>query len=444
MKSLARPPKNDHVPSLPEQVGMILIGVFAGGLAVVFHGVINLAEKTREDLAVLADSHSLFAEIGIMAACGLLAATAVGMVRLIAPEAEGSGIAAVQVAHRGISPRRAMRILWVKFAAGFCGLACGMPLGREGPSVQIGAMGSVILRRYGPRLIYYKSRAVHLGAAAGLAAAFNAPLSGAVFSFEMLRQPFTTRNGFETVLVCAVADWICRLAHGPLLQLPIDLGGFREIQELPTFLLVGLWAGLVAVVFQWMVVVSSRWFHARARSHTTAIAVAAAWGALLGFVLLEWPQLLGIGEELFHDSINRSLPIGIAALALLARLPLTSISYASGAPGGLIVPALLFGVLSGRIFSAGFEMLVGPQEPDFHAVCLVAGMSASIGALFRTPLTATIMAVEITGSYACLLEISIAYVAAHSMLGLAGMPDLYTALGRVHSASNSHHQPHRT
>jgi CIC family chloride channel protein len=444
MKSLARPPKDDHVPSLPEQAGMILIGVFAGGLAVAFHGVINLAETTREDLAVLADSHSLVAEIGIMAVCGLLAATAVAMVRLIAPEAEGSGIAAVLVAHRGIRPRRAMRILWVKFAAGFCGLACGMPLGREGPSVQIGAMGSVILRRYGPRLIYYKKRAVHLGAAAGLAAAFNAPLSGAVFSFEMLRQPFTTRNGFETILVCAVADWICRLAHGPLLQLPIDLGGFREIQELPTFLLVGLWAGLVAVIFQWMVVVSARWFHARARSHTTAIAVAAAWGALLGFVLLEWPQLLGIGEELFHDSINRSLPIGIAALALAARLPLTSISYASGAPGGLIVPALLFGVLSGHIFSAGFETLVGPQEPDFHAVCLVAGMSASIGALFRTPLTATIMAVEITGSYACLLEISIAYVAAHSMLGLAGMPDLYTALGRVHSASLSHHQPHQT
>jgi chloride channel protein, CIC family len=441
MKSFARSPKNDHVPSLPEQVGMILIGVFAGGLAVAFHAVINLAEKTREQLAVLADSHSLAAEIGIMLACGLLAATAVGMVRLIAPEAEGSGIAAVLVAHRTVSPRRAMRILWVKFAAGFCGLASGMPLGREGPSVQIGAMASVILRRYGPRLIYSKTRAVHLGAAAGLAAAFNAPLSGAVFSFEMLRQPFNTRNGFETIMVCAVADWICRLAHGPILQLPIELNGFREVQELPMFLLVGLWAGLVAIIFQLMVVGAARWFHARARTHAAAILVAAAWGALLGFVLLEWPQLLGIGEDLFHRSIDRTLPIGIAFLALAARLPLTSISYASGAPGGLIVPALLFGVLSGRIFAGGYEALVGPQEVDFHAVCLVAGMAASIGALFRTPLTATIMAVEITGSYACLLEISIAYVAAHSMLGLAGLPDLYTALGRVHAATESTARP---
>ena len=105
------------------------------------------------------------------------------------------------------------------------------------------------------------------------------------------------------------------------------------------------------------------------------------------------------------------------------------------------MPALLFGVLSGRIFAGGYEALVGQQEADFHAVCLVAGMAASIGALFRTPLTATIMAVEITGSYACLLEISIAYVAAHSMLSLAGLPDLYTALGRVHAATESTARP---
>jgi H+/Cl- antiporter ClcA len=76
--------------------------------------------------------------------------------------------------------------------------------------------------------------------------------------------------------------------------------------------------------------------------------------------------------------------------------------------------------------------MVGGVDADFHSVCLVAGMAASIGALFRTPLTETIMAVEITGAYDCVLEISIAYLAAHSLLGLARQPDLYTALGRIH------------
>jgi CIC family chloride channel protein len=110
------------------------------------------------------------------------------------------------------------------------------------------------------------------------------------------------------------------------------------------------------------------------------------------------------------------------------------VSYATGAPGGLIVPALLFGVLSGHVFADGFATAVGTVEPDFHAVCLVAGMAASIGALFRTPLTAMIMAVEITGAYSCLLEISIAYLASHALLGLAREPDLYSALKRIHAS----------
>lgn len=187
-----RPESTDELPSLREQLGAILIGVFAGGIAVAFHAVMNLAEETRAELAVLADSHSLLAEAGVVVACGLLAA------------------------------------------------------------------------------------------------AFNAPLSGVVFAFELLGQPFTTRNAFDTILACGIADWVCRMFHGPVLELPIVIDGFREWTELPAFALVGLWAGLVALVFQKL--------------------------------------LLGIGHELFETSI--------------------------------------------------------------------AGMAASIGALFRTPLTAMIMAVE--------------------------------------------------
>jgi CIC family chloride channel protein len=423
----------DELPSLREQLGTILVGVFAGGIAVAFHAVMNLAEETRAELAVLADSHSLLAEAGIVVACGLLAAAAVALVRFVAPEAEGSGIAAVLEVQRSPGPIRAVRIMWVKFVAGFCGLASGMPLGREGPSVQIGAMSAVLLRRYGPRL-FYRQRSLYQGAAAGIAAAFNAPLSGVVFSFELLGQPFTTRNAFETILVCGIADWVCRMFHGPVLELPIVIDGFREWTELPTFALVGLWAGLVAILFQKLLLVCAKWFHGRARSDAAAIAATGAWGGLLGVVLLEWPQLLGIGHELFATSIAGTLPLAVAAAALAARIPLTAVSYATGAPGGLIVPALLFGVLSGHVFADGFAAAVGTVEPDFHAVCLVAGMAASIGALFRTPLTAMIMAVEITGAYSCLLEISIAYLASHALLGLAREPDLYSALKRIHAS----------
>jgi len=154
---------------------------------------------------------------------------------------------------------------------------------------------------------------------------------------------------------------------------------------------------------------------------------------VLGGVLFLWPQLLGIGHGLFHAAIADEMPLVVALAALAARILLTAVSYATGAPGGLIVPALLFGVLAGQCFAMVFERAVAPIEPDFHAVCLVAGMAAAIGALFRTPLTATIMAVEITGTYACLLEITIAYLAAHWLLDACKQPDLYAALRRIHA-----------
>ncbi|MCK4685154.1 MAG: chloride channel protein, partial [Pirellulales bacterium] len=144
------------------------------------------------------------------------------------------------------------------------------------------------------------------------------------------------------------------------------------------------------------------------------ILVTGAWGCLLGVILLVKPEVLGIGHTIFEDAIQNSLPLIPTLLLLATRIPLSAISYATGAPGGLIVPALLFGVLSGQAFSTSYAFMVGGVDADFHSVCLVAGMAASIGALFRTPLTATIMAVEITGAYDCLLEISIAYLAAHS------------------------------
>ncbi len=423
---------SSSLASLRHQAGTILIGVLAGGIAVAFHQAMNLAEETRADLALLARGHGVLATIAVMAACGLLAGLSVALVRYVAPQAEGSGIAAVLEAPRKAGRIPALRVLWVKFVAGFCGLASGMPLGREGPSVQIGAMTAVLLRRHGPRLVLFQRRAVSLGAAAGLAAAFNAPLSGVVFSFELLRQPFTVRNCFETILVCAVADWTCRVFHGPVLELPVPLSGFRDWHELPTFILVGLWTGLVVMVFQSLLLALARAFHRLGHHNATAIGITAAWGCLLGGMLFVWPEVLGIGHELFHAAIADEMGLRLAAVALAVRILLTAGSYATGAPGGLIVPALLFGVLAGQCFAAAFARWVTPIEPDFHAVCLVAGMAASIGALFRTPLTATIMAVEITGTFDCLLEISIAYLAAHWLLDTCRQPDLYAALGRIH------------
>ena len=297
-------PADNDVPPLREQVGTVVIGAVAGLAAVAFHAVMNLAESVRTELAVFATAHGMAAQFGVILTCGVLAATAVFLVHRFAIEAEGSGIAAVLHAHRTVGGRRALRILWVKFLAGFCALSSGMPLGREGPSVQIGAMSAIVLRQFGIGLVYFRRRTVELGAAAGLAAAFNAPLSGVVFSFELLKQPFNAHNCFETILACAIADWVCRLFHGTVLELPISLEGFRDWQELPTFALVGLCTGIVCLLFQTFLLFIAKRFQKFHHHPNKLIFITGLWGCLLGVILLVKPEVLGIGHTIFEDAIQ--------------------------------------------------------------------------------------------------------------------------------------------
>jgi chloride channel protein, CIC family len=421
-----------RVPNFREELGAIGIGLCAGLAAVAFHWLLEVVDTGRMQLALAVPKQSFFVNLVVVIGCGLCAAISVALVRYFAPEAEGSGIAAVIKAHKSVAPVRAIRIIWVKFMGGVFAMAAGMPLGREGPSVQIGAMTGVCLKRLFPAE-YYRTRAIHLGAAAGLSAAFNAPLTGLLFSFELLHQPFTRRNCYETLMVCAVADWVCRALNGPSLEMPIQTYSSSNLSELPVFILMGFWAGLVALLFQMLLLKSYKWFHHTATKPVIAVLMTFAWGCILGGVLMLAPELLGVGQPLFREAIANRMTLVAAITALVIRIPLTAMSYSTGAPGGLIVPALLFGTLSGQIFSSATLGIFGPLEPDFHNLCIVAGMAASLGALFRTPLTATIMAVEITGTFTCILQISFAYVAAHTLLTAFKQPDIYEAIATLHN-----------
>lgn len=423
---------SSRVPKLREEFGAVLIGLAAGLVSVALHHTIELAEKFRETLAEHAPESSLASQFGVVTACGFLAAAAVALVARFAPEAEGSGIAAVISAHEKAGPIRALRIIGFKFLGGFLSLAAGMPLGREGPSVQIGAMTGVLVKNRLPTWLY-KTRAIRLGAVGGLAAAFNAPMTAVMFSFEMLHQPFTRRNCFEAILTAAAADWLARMLEGPRLQLPVTHSGLPGLPMLVPVVGVGIFTAFVALAFQKSLLAIQSVFDRMTRDRTSVVAITFALGCLLGLFLITRPEVLGVGHRLFDSALTDQMPLALALTALAVRIPLTAASYATGAPGGLIVPAILFGVLSGQAFSAATLTLFGATGPDYHAVCIVAGMAASLGALFRIPLTAVLLTVEITGTFDLILETAAASVIAQTLLARAGQPDLYAALAKVHA-----------
>lgn len=419
----------ERIPKLRHELGAILVGLCSGFSAIAFHHLIAYADTARHSLSDRYSGTGGFVGLGIILAFGLLSAVSIALVRKVAPEAEGSGIAAVIAAYDDIRPVRAWRIIFVKFLGGFLAMAGGMPLGREGPSVQIGAMSGVLAKNRFPMLLY-RSRAIRLGAAGGLAAAFDAPLTAVVFTFEMLRQPFDKRNCVDTFLVCAVADWLARVTEGTRLELPLKLTGTPALPLLIPVISVALLTGFVAIVFQKAVLVFHETFERRFRSDRNAIAATFCVGCTLGVLFLTRPEMLGVGRRLFAMVLEDRMSLSLALMALAIRIPMTALCYATGAPGGLIVPTILFGTLTGEAFACAVTLVWGKISGDFHTVCLVAGMAASLGAIFRVPLTSIVLTAEITGTFDRLLEISVAYVIAHTLLKRLHQPDLYAALAR--------------
>jgi CIC family chloride channel protein len=417
----------ERTPKWRHEFGAVLVGLFTGLAAIGFHHLIAVADSARLRLSEQVSGSDSWAALGVILVCGTLSAASVALVRKVATEAEGSGIAAVLAAHDHVGPVRAWRIVLVKFLGGFLGMSAGMPLGREGPSVQIGAMTGVILKNRFP-LLLYRSRAIRLGAAGGLAAAFNAPLTAVVFTFEMLRQPFNRRNCVDTILVCAVADWVSRTTEGPRLELPLDLTGIPSLPLLFPVIMVGILTGIVAILFQKAVLFCHDRFEHHFDTDSKAIAATFVFGCVLGILFLTRPEMLGVGRRLFASALENRMTLGLALTALAIRVPLTAMCYATGAPGGLIVPAILFGTLTGQAFSCATTYFWHDVSVDYHTVCLTAGMAAGLGAIFRIPLTAIVLTAEVTGTFDRLLEICIAYVVAHMLLTRLRQPDLYAAL----------------
>lgn len=419
----------ERIPKVRHEFGAMLVGLCSGLSAILFHHMIAFADSTRFALSDRFADCGIAVGLAIIACCGSLSAASIAMVRKLAPEAEGSGIAAVIAAYDQIGPVRAWRIVFVKFIGGFLAMAAGMPLGREGPSVQIGAMSGVLAKNRFP-LLLYRSRAIRLGAAGGLAAAFDAPLTAVVFTFEMLRQPFDKRNCVDTILVCAVADWVSRITEGPRLELPLTVIGYPAFPMIIPVVAVALLTGGVSIVFQKAVLIFHKAFERQFRSDRQAIIATFFVGCLLGILFLIRPDMLGVGRRLFNSALTDRMTLTLAIAALAIRVPLTALCYATGAPGGLIVPTILFGTLTGEAFCCATTLVWGKISGDFHTVCLIAGMSAGLGAIFRIPLTSIVLTAEITGTFDRLLEISIAYVIAHSLLRRLRQPDLYAALAQ--------------
>ena len=410
---------------------LLLWALAVGGLAGLVGGAFHATLEALGDLRTRFDAGAFGgAEPSVWLAAAVsaaLAASAVWLVRRFAPEAGGSGIQEVEGALDGLRPVRWRRLLPVKFVAGALAIGSGLALGREGPTVQMGAaLGRMLSDRFG----LGEERAHVLlaaGAGAGLTAAFNAPLAGMLFVIEEMR-PHFHYNAISVqaiLLACAASDIVVRLLMGGSAVLPMAPIPAPPLAMLWIFPLLGVLLGSVGFAFNQALVAmvdrSATW------NETRRLLFAASIGAAVGVLGLEFGEFIGGGERLIEHALAGGLTTISLLLLFLGRFGLTILSYGTGAPGGIFAPMLALGTLFGLWFGQTAHGLF----PDLSVpgqVFTVAAMGALFSATVRAPITGIVLAMELTGSYAQLLPIVLTCVPATLVAhGLGGMP-IYTVL----------------
>jgi CIC family chloride channel protein len=404
----------------------VLTGVLAGGAAAGFHWTVERAGALQGLLRSAGTGHPIAIGAVSMAVSASLVALAAWLVHRFEPDAVGSGIPVVKELLAEHRPVAWFRIFWVKFISGALAIAGGLALGREGPTVQMGgALGQGFARLRGGGHARERTLLV-MGSAAGLAAAFNAPLAGVFFAVEELRVTLRPRQAIAMLVATGSAVWLGRGIFGQAPEFATPAFSSPASASYPLFLLLGAVAGAVGVLFNRSLLETLKRLDA-VRARWGAPAVAAAVGALVGVVGAFSPALLGPGEHLINRAIDLGLPWRLALGVLLLRFALTLASYGSATAGGLFAPLLVIGahlgLLAGRLAAALLPAWVGP--PGAYAV---AGMCSLLAASVRSPVTAIVLMIEMTESYVLVMPLLLASLAAYVVADLLGDEPIYDAL----------------
>ena len=402
-------------------VACVLCGLFCGLMAVVFHLAIH---NTFHHLWAFATSQpETWKLVAIMLAAPSLAGLICGLaIRFIDPDTVGSGIPQTKDAyynHGGI----------IKLSTGFWRVILGTvyvglgnALGREGPIVHASSAIASKLGRFFFKDPERVRAMIPVGMAAGIGAAFNAPLSAITFVFEELLDNFSTKaiGGMVVAVVIAAAVSRTLLGEDPVLATHLSLH-YQTAGWMLVAIPLGIVAGFLGHFFVGSVLVLRRWI--RDRSWLRSWYAPAIGGFLCGaFGLLAWwltglqgnaqRGVFSIGYESLEAAFNNQLVLGVLVCLLGFKFLAVVVNYASGGSGGLFSPTLFIGGMLGGVaglglveFSHHWSMLGGVEESQIIGGCVLLGMGAMFGSVIRCPFTSLIIIFEMTGNYSLILPL---------------------------------------
>lgn len=343
-----------------------------------------------------------------------------------AREARGHGVPEVMIAVTTEDGRIRPQVSVVKALASALCMGVGGSVGREGPIVQIGSALASSLGQL-TKMPGSKLRVlVACGAAAGISATFNAPITGVLFGFELILREFSIDALLPAILASVVADLVGRafFGWGPIFsQMPHDLVLSHDWQYLLVVVL-GLAAALIgtgfhAILYKLEDICDAAW---RNRPEWARPAVG---GILLGLVLLVLPQMYGVGYPVMTQAITGNEALWFLLILMAGKMFTASLTIGIGGSGGVFAPSLFTGGMAGTAFGIIAGHLFGPAAGP-PAIYGIVAMGAVFAAAAQAPLTSIASVVEMTGNYGLMLPVMLAVAVATGLAGRLSYGTIYT------------------
>jgi len=404
----------------------IVAGVAIGFIGGAFRWCLETADRLRLDLVDWAHRVPGPGWLVPIAAAALGATLAALIVRWI-PLAAGSGIQHVEAVYKGDAQPPLLPLLPAKFIGGVLSMGAGLVLGREGPTVHMGAaIGAESARR--ARLSDADIRMMQTAVGgAGLAVAFNAPIGGTMFALEEVTKSFRLQTVLATLFAAASAVGCMRLLLGNEPDFRVEAIDAPALAWLPLFVVFGLLTGCLGAVYNRLLL----WFldHVGGIRRIPAVAKAAVIGAIIGLVMFVHPLAVGGGDSLTQMILSgQNLVLPVVTGLLLVRFIAGPLSYSAAVPGGLFAPLLAVGALWGLLF-IGVLGAVWPGDVAALAIPMaLVGMAAFFGATVRAPVTAIVLVIEMTATTAVAIPMIAATAGAVLVAELTRSPPIYDSL----------------
>lgn len=408
----------------------IAIGGVCGLVAVAFHVAIQVvSERTIERAMAITGSGWIAGTLIVPVAGALLAGLALAY---LVPNARGSGIPQVKIAYSPKGHALRVRDSIGKFAIGVLQIGTGSSLGREGPTVQICAGVATGLGRIAGVSQRTLKRLIPVGAAAGIAAAFNAPIAAVTFTIEEIVGTLDQTLLSGVIVAAALAAVVERTVLGghPVFELKQTFG-LESASSLVFYAALGVAAAIVAIAFTEALLGVRAWYRRRTKLprwlQPATGAVITAGLAVVGLAVFHSPGVTGGGYGVLAQALSGSVPLQLLLVLGAMKLVATVMSYSSGGAGGIFAPSLFLGGMLGGAIGYADVALFGHPATTVASFALV-GMGAVFAGVVRAPITSVLIIIEMTNGYSLILPLMIANMSAYALARAWRPVPIYEAL----------------